>query len=173
MNETALPRPQSIPRLVSGKSFPDARGSFTPFLLPAGCVQANVSVSAPGVVRGMHWQERHPQNKLLACLAGEIHDVCIDIRRDSPEFGRLFEFSLRGETGDHLLIPKGFAHGFEVVGAAPATVLYLIDEHWHPEDERGLLWTSIAAQWRTPPSAAILSEKDKAFPPFRDVFPDA
>ena len=160
-----------VPRLVPGKFFPDARGSFTPFPLPAGCVQANVSVSAPGVVRGMHWQERHPQAKLLACVSGEIHDVCVDIRRDSPDFGRVFEFSLRGGTGASLAIPRGFAHGFEVVGDAPATVLYFIDEPWHPDDERGFLWTSVAASWRVSPSVAVLSEKDRGFPAFRDVFP--
>ena len=164
MTETETFDGAAKPRLIPGKSFLDVRGAFTPFPLSPGAVQANVSVSAPGVVRGMHWQETRPQGKLVACLSGAIHDICVDVRAGTSGFGRVHEFELRGGTGDRLFVPKGFAHGFEVLGDVPATVLYVVDEGWAPADERGFRWTCLGARWRTPESAAVLSDKDRALP---------
>ncbi len=156
------------PYIVPGESYGDNRGSFTPLSLLDGGLQANVSISKPGVVRGMHYQKTIPQTKVVACLAGEIHDVCVDMRKGSPTAGKIWEFTLKGGTGDQLFIPKGFAHGFEVVGEKSAMIMYLVDAPWRIEDEGGFNTDCLAdeagAVFKTPAERAIKSDKDKALP---------
>ena len=149
-----------------GEFYRDRRGSFTPLRALAGTLQCNVSVSVPHTVRGMHCQRVHPQEKLLSCLSGRIHDVCVDVRPGSPTFGKAFEFELAGGTGSQLFVPVGFAHGFEVVGAEPAMVLYMVSAPYDPADERGFHWTGVPVAWSTKREEAILSEKDEVLPPF-------
>ena len=156
------------PYIVPGETYGDNRGSFTPLSLLEGGVQANVSISKPGVVRGMHYQKEYPQTKVVACLAGEIHDVCVDMRKGSPTAGNIWQFTLKGGTGDQLFIPKGFAHGFEVVGEKSAMIMYLVDAPWRPEDEGGFNTDCLADKsgpvFNTPADKAVKSERDEALP---------
>lgn len=149
-----------------GECYKDRRGSFTPLRALEGTLQCNVSVSVPNTVRGVHYQKESPQAKLITCLTGKIHDVCLDIRPESPSFGKTFEFELEEGTGSQLFVPKGFAHGFEVVGDRPATILYMVASPYAPGDERGYLWSSVPVVWLTKPEDAVLSDKDKLLPPF-------
>lgn len=153
---------------------PDLRGHFLPLKALNNSVQINVSKSYPGVIRGMHWQSENPQSKLLTCLDGEIHDVCLDIRRSSPTFLEIFDFYLSGSTGEQLYIPRGFAHGFEVIGDEPAIVMYDINAEYDPKNECGIRWNSIGENiWRTPEESSIVSNKDLNWPTLRDYKKDS
>ncbi len=127
-------------------------------------VQDNQSFSRRGVLRGLHFQRRYPQAKLVRVLRGEVFDAAVDLRRDSPAYGRWFGAVLSEENRRMLLIPRGFAHGFLVL-SGEAELAYKCDELYHPEDEGGLRYDdpSIGIRW---PEAGelILSEKDRGFP---------
>lgn len=161
-----------IPPIIvnDGASFKDERGWFSPLSALDGTCQVNVSVSKPGTVRGMHWQIKHPQPKLVSCLTGRIHDVCVDMRKFSPTFKKIFEFELNCGTGEQLYVPAGFAHGFEVIGDKPAMMLYLINVEYDADDECGFLWNSIDAHWQTKPADAIVSKKDGKMMKFEEIF---
>jgi dTDP-4-dehydrorhamnose 3,5-epimerase len=115
--------------------------------LPAEFVQDNQSSSSRGVLRGLHYQVGQPQGKLVRVLAGHIWDVAVDLRRDSPDFGRWAGFHLRprNEAGEleMLWIPEGFAHGFLVLSET-AEVLYKATRGYWPEGERCVLWNDPA-----------------------------
>lgn len=130
-------------------------------------IQDNQSKSKKGVLRGLHYQKKHPQAKLVRCIDGEVFDVCVDLRKGSPTFGRWHGVVLSAEKGNQFMIPRGFAHGF-VVLSETATFCYKCDEIYHPEDEDGIMWNdpSIDIQW--PYSGnPILSEKDKKYNPLK------
>lgn len=148
-----------------GSTYVDIRGSFTPLKVLNKMVQANVSISQPGVIRGLHWQTPHEQPKIVSCVKGEIHDVCVDIRRHSPTFLKVFGFYLNGQTGQQLYVPRGFAHGFEVVGNEEAVVLYFVNVGYYPKDECGIRWDSIGEGiWNLEPDQAVVSKKDSEWP---------
>ena len=111
-------------------------------------VQDNQSSSRKGVLRGLHFQKKHPQAKLVRVLRGEVFDVAVDLRRKSPTYGRWIGALLSGENRRQLLIPRGFAHGFLVLSDL-AEFAYKCDERYHPEDEGGILWNDpdIAIEW--------------------------
>lgn len=154
------------PTIINTSSvYTDIRGQFSPLKVLNKMVQANVSVSYPDVVRGLHWQTPHEQSKIVTCVKGSIHDVCLDIRRHSPTFLEVFHFYLNGSTADQLYVPRGFAHGFEVVDDEPAVVMYFVNEGYHPEDENGIKWSSIGPDiWKTPVDRAVVSKKDDSWP---------
>ena len=102
-------------------------------------VQDNHSGSRGGVLRGLHYQIRRPQGKLVRALAGEVFDVAVDLRRSSPTFGRWVGVALSAENRRQLWVPPGFAHGFYVTSDW-AEVTYKVTDFWHPEYERTLLW---------------------------------
>jgi dTDP-4-dehydrorhamnose 3,5-epimerase len=140
------------------------RDTFRALGIDRGWVQDNLSRSARGVLRGLHFQTRRPQAKLVTVLAGEVFDVAVDLRRSSPTFGRWVGERLSGENRRMLYIPEGFAHGFQVLSES-ADFFYKVSEFWSPEDERGVAWNDprLAIDWplRETPG---LSARDAALP---------
>lgn len=177
--------PSSIPDvlILEPKVFGDERGFFYESYnarvlaeeagINAGFVQDNHSRSAKNVLRGLHYQIRQPQGKLIRITAGEVFDVAVDIRRGSPTFGKWTGNKLSADNKKMLWVPPGFAHGFLVVSGY-AEVQYKTTDYWAPQHERCIAWNDpqLAIAW--PLSAEpILSQKDRAGAPFREaeVFP--
>jgi dTDP-4-dehydrorhamnose 3,5-epimerase len=170
----------SGPLLLTPKRHGDARGFFCESFksgwfealrIEADFIQDNHSLSrAPGVVRGLHFQSApQAQAKLLRVLRGSVYDVIVDIRRGSPSFGRSLGVRLDAETGDQLWVPVGFAHGFATL--EPNTeVLYKVTAPYAPECESGLLWSDpgLGVDWPVAPDAAVLSDRDRAWPTLAD-----
>jgi len=132
-------------------------------------VQDNQSKSKKGVLRGLHFQKKFPQAKLVRCIEGEVFDVCVDLRKDSPTYGKWEGVILSAEKGNQFMIPRGFAHGF-VVLSETATFCYKCDELYHPEDEGGLMWNDpeIGIDWPFK-GEILLSEKDKIHPSLKNL----
>jgi|UniRef100_A0A7C5ERN6 dTDP-4-dehydrorhamnose 3,5-epimerase len=165
--------------LITPRVFRDVRGHFLEIFqarrypehgIPGTFVQDNISFSLRGVIRGLHYQLRHPQGKLVMPLTGEIWDVVVDLRRGSPDFGKWLAVTLKADTCQQLYVPPGFAHGFAVLSDT-ATVLYKCTDYWHPEDEYGVIWNDpdLAIPW--PVTAPVLSEKDRQYPRLGDLSP--
>ncbi|MGH8123114.1 MAG: dTDP-4-dehydrorhamnose 3,5-epimerase [Rudaea sp.] len=131
-------------------------------------VQTNVSRSAHGVLRGLHYQWPNPQGKLVSVLEGEVYDVAVDIRRGSPTFARWTAAVLSADNKRHFWIPEGFAHGFAVL-SDHATFVYQCTALFDHAADAGIRWNDgdIAVDW--PLSAPLLSEKDQRTPFLRDV----
>ena len=123
-------------------------------------VQDNISRSSKNVLRGMHFQKNYPQGKIVKASRGEILDVVVDLRKDSPTYGTWESFKLSEQNKLQVWIPPGFAHGFLVMSDS-ADFEYNCTEYYHPEDEHCLLWndSEVAIDW--PINDPILSEKDK------------
>ena len=137
--------------------------------LPTAFVQSNVSSSARGVLRGLHYQWPTPQGKLVSVLEGEVYDVAVDIRRGSPTFGRHAAVILSAANKRHLWIPEGFAHGF-VALSERALFSYLCTAPYDRAGDAGIRWNDarLAIDW--PVAAPSLSDKD-ARAPFLDEVP--
>ena len=158
-------------QLLEPRVFDDNRGSFFEsynerVLAEMGIVgpfvQDNQSFSYKDVVRGLHYQIKQPQGKLIRCLSGEIYDVAVDLRRSSPTFCKWVGETLSAANRKMLWIPPGFAHGFMVLSAS-AEVLYKATDFWAPQHERTILWNDPALQIPWPhKDRAILSAKDLA-----------
>jgi dTDP-4-dehydrorhamnose 3,5-epimerase len=176
-------RPLALPeiKLIAAPRFRDprgyfaetyARGDFATAGIPHDFVQDNESLSqAPGTVRGMHFQiPPFAQAKLIRVLRGRIFDACVDLRRSSPRYGHHVSVALSAEAGDQLFVPAGFAHGFCTL-EPDTTVLYKVDAVYSAEHERGIAWAdpALAIPWPIGRDAAILSDKDAALPPLRDM----
>ncbi len=132
-------------------------------------VQDNHSRSCRGVLRGLHYQLKQPQGKLIRVVAGSIWDVAVDIRRSSPTFGQWTGQELTAENKRILWIPEGFAHGFVVLSES-ADVLYKASDFYAPAHERSLLWNDPALNIAWPSDIdPILSAKDKAGLLLRDA----
>lgn len=132
-------------------------------------VQDNQSASVKGVLRGLHRQKNYPQAKLVRVISGEVYDVAVDMRENSPTFLKWFGVVLSKENNKQLLIPKGFAHGFLVLSDY-AEFCYKVDDFFHPNDEAGIAWNdpTIGVDWKIPEGMKIiLSEKDKNQPYFK------
>lgn len=174
----------------------DSRGSFTETYnrrdmeregLVYDFVQDNQSSSARGVLRGLHFQRRHPQAKLVRCTRGEIYDVAVDLRAASSTCGQHFGLLLSAENHRQLLVPRGFAHGFLVL-SEEAEFCYKCDDYYDPADEDGLAWNDpvlgiawpgLSGTWNGSASAdgytvcgapLILSGRDTAWSGFREAF---
>lgn len=170
--------PTDIPgvQIVDVKCFGDARGYFMETYRAAdfaaagitdAFVQDNQSCSHRGVLRGLHFQKRHQQAKLVRAISGEIFDVAVDLRRGSATYGRWVGVVLSAENRRQLYIPRGFAHGFQVL-SEQAVFAYKCGDVYHPEDEGGLRYddADIGIVW--PGQATpILSEKDQNWPTLR------
>ena len=133
-------------------------------------VQDNHSRSAQNVLRGLHYQIKQPQGKLVRVVAGEVFDVAVDIRKSSPTFGSWEGLVLSAENKRMLWIPEGFAHGF-VVLSEHAEFLYKTTDYWAPEHERSILWNDpdLAIDWQLKGNTPILSKKDQEALPFRET----
>lgn len=163
--------------LLENKVFPDERGFFTErfrvdqfreFGITASFTQENYSLSKPGALRGLHFQFAPPQGKLVTCVTGSIFDVAVDIRKDSPTFGRHLSIELHGAAPRWLWIPAGFAHGFCVLGNEPAGVLYKVDCGWGPGGEGGIRFDDPELKIDWPTRSPILSSKDLVLGTFAD-----
>jgi len=122
--------------------------------------QHNHSRSTKGVLRGLHYQLRHPQGKLVRVTSGKVYDVVVDIRRGSPSFGQWYGTTLDEENMRMMYVPANFAHGYLVLSET-ADFTYMCTDYYHPQSEQGILWndSSIGIEW--PMTDVILSNKDK------------
>lgn len=128
-------------------------------------VQDNHSKSAHGVLRGLHYQIKHPQGKLVRVTHGTVFDVAVDLRRSSPNFGKWVGVELSAENKKQLWIPAGFAHGF-LVTSESAEFLYKTTDFWHAEYERSLVWNDpdVSINWPLTVDAPKLAAKDASAP---------
>jgi dTDP-4-dehydrorhamnose 3,5-epimerase len=172
--------PCPIPGLfeIQPKVFGDSRGYFFESYserdfeaagLNQRFVQDNQSRSVKGVLRGLHFQKTHPQGKLVRVIAGEVFDVALDIRPESPARGKWHGVVLSGEKQNQFYIPPGFAHGFLVLSEI-AVFAYKCTDFYFPEDEGGIRWNDpvIGIKWPDLGMDYILSEKDRKLPAFSD-----
>ena len=133
-------------------------------------VQDNISKSSYGVLRGLHLQKgEHAQAKLVSCLEGKVLDVAVDLRKDSPTFGKWFSLELTAENKLQLYVPRGFGHGFSVLSET-AIISYKCDNFYNKESEGSVIWndSDLEIDWQLPDEDIILSEKDKISPNFKD-----
>lgn len=139
-------------------------------------VQDNQSKSVQGVLRGLHFQTKHPQGKLVQALSGQVYDVAVDLRKGSATFGKYYGVILNGDKRNQFYIPQGFAHGFYVL-SQEAVFAYKCTDFYDPSGEGGLMWNDplIGIDWKTPMTTfcgadkdiePVLSEKDKKHPAF-------
>lgn len=150
------------------QDFDEAYGGDTVF------VQDNQSSSTKGVLRGLHFQINHPQDKLVRVLSGEVYDVAVDLRDGSPTFGKHFGVVLSAENKKQFFIPKNFAHGFLVLSET-AEFAYKVTDFYHPNDEGGLMWNDAdlgvewpLAEYGLTEADINLSDKDKVNPSFKE-----
>lgn len=150
-------------------------------------VQDNQSMGVKGVLRGLHFQKEYPQTKLVRVIKGEVYDIAVDLRADSPTYGRYHGELLTEENKKQLLIPRGFAHGFLVLSDT-AEFCYKCDDFYHPNDEGGIAWNDpeigikwpkLAGTYNGTASAEgytvdgiplILSDKDQKWLGIKDTF---
>ncbi|GAC1683625.1 MAG: dTDP-4-dehydrorhamnose 3,5-epimerase [Gemmatimonadaceae bacterium] len=144
------------------ESFHDDR--FAKHGLPVRFRQDNHSRSTRGVLRGLHYQIRHPQGKLVTAVSGEVFDVAVDVRRGSPTFGRWTGVTLSGDNPRYVWVPPGFAHGFCVLSDV-ADFVYKCTDVYTPGDEAGVLWNDPAVGIEWPIPHPILSDKDSTYAP--------
>ncbi len=182
--------------IIEPAVYGDNRGYFTEtynkrdlasFGLDMEFVQDNQSMSVKGVLRGLHFQKKHPQGKLVRVIKGKVFDVAVDLRRESPTFGKWYGVELTEENKMQFYISEGFAHGFLVLSDV-AEFCYKVTDFYHPDDEGGIAWNDphIGVEWPicgeyrgTADSAGytladgtplILSEKDKRWKNLKETF---
>lgn len=134
-------------------------------------VQDNQSMSKKGVLRGLHFQKKHPQGKLVRVIEGSVFDVAVDVRPSSKTFGQWFGVELSEENNKQFYISEGFAHGFYVLSDV-AKFCYKVTDYWYPDDEAGVPWNdeSIGIEWPIiDGQEPIISEKDKIYIPFSKI----
>lgn len=176
----AIERPIEGLALLEFRIFHDERGFFAEthreewmrkLDINQTFLQENHSRSVPGVVRGLHYQVDPPQGKLVSVKRGRIWDVAVDIRKDSPTFGKYYGTELSDTNGRILWISPGFAHGFCVLGDEPADVCYKVTGYYNPLTEGGLRWNDPDVGIKWPIEKPILSPKDELFPFLRELKP--
>lgn len=157
--------------IIEPKVWKDARGyffesyskrDFDKAIGEVNFVQDNQSCSTKGVIRGMHFQKPpYAQAKLVRCVVGAVRDIAVDLREGSPTYGQYVAVELTQDNHLQFFIPKGFAHGFEVLSDV-AVFQYKCDEYYHPEAEDGInpFDPTLNIEWETPRNEAIVSEKD-------------
>jgi dTDP-4-dehydrorhamnose 3,5-epimerase len=164
--------------LIKGVRFVDSRGFFSEMYKESNCikngiprfVQDNMSESARGVIRGLHWQdEPFGQGKLVTCLTGRILDVALDVRPESKTFGRHIAVELSALEPTSLWVPEGFAHGFQSL-ENETRVFYKVTNYWNKESERSIdpLDSDVGINW--PIAEHIISPKDSEAPTLKEVF---
>jgi dTDP-4-dehydrorhamnose 3,5-epimerase len=164
--------------IIEPKVFGDARGFFFESYhaqkyqtigIELPFVQDNMSRSSKGVLRGLHYQLKHPQGKLVSVISGEVFDVVVDIRVGSPTFGKWFGLILNDKEHKQLYVPPGFAHGFCVL-SEEVNFHYKCTDYYRPEDEQGILWNdpTIGIKWPLD-IEPNLSAKDQKYPCLADI----
>jgi dTDP-4-dehydrorhamnose 3,5-epimerase len=167
---------------ISPEVFEDSRGCFFEYYsqrdftsagLRMNFVQDNQSCSKRGVLRGLHFQKKHPQGKLVRVIEGEVFDVVVDIRPGSNSCGNWYAVVLDGEKQNQIYIPPGLAHGFLVLSET-CILTYKCTDFYHPEDEGGIIWNdpTISIEWPNLGMEYSLSEKDKKLPSFLSLSAD-
>ena len=162
---------------IQPKIWSDSRGLFLEMFqqeiysevgIPALFVQDNISRSAHGVLRGLHFQVNRPQGKLVTCINGQVLDVVVDLRVDSKTLGQHYAVILDSEKRNQLWIPPGFAHGFSVLSES-ADFFYKCTNFYAPEDEAGIIWNDpeLAIDWKI--KSPKVSEKDMKLQSLREV----
>ena len=166
--------------IITPRVFEDSRGYFFEAYNQAQFhendikyqfIQDNQSFSKRGVIRGLHLQiNPFAQAKLVRVLEGEILDVAVDLRKDSPTYGQHFSVILSAANKKQLMVPHGFAHGFSVLSET-ASVMYKVDQLYHKESERGIRYDdpTLAIDWQLDVNEVIVSEKDLVLPSFEDI----
>ena len=161
--------------IIEPKVYSDSRGYFFESFnekklnelgISTNFIQDNQSKSCYGVIRGLHYQlPPYAQSKLVRVLCGEILDVCVDIRENSPGFGCYEAIKLSAWNQKQLFVPKGFAHGFSILSES-AVVMYKTDAYYHPESERGIAFDdpALGINWQIEREKMVVSDKDKAHP---------
>ena len=162
--------------------FPDARGYFVETYnqrdmeeagLNMAFVQDNQSMSAKGVLRGLHFQIEHPQGKLVRVIRGRVFDVAVDLRKGSATFGKWHGVELSAENKKQFYVPEGFAHGFLVL-SEEAEFCYKCTDFYHPGDEGGLRWDDpeIGIEWPLEEGIQVqLAERDQKWKGLSETFP--
>ncbi len=164
--------------IIEPKVFGDSRGFFlesfhadryAEYGIESNFVQDNYSRSTKGVLRGLHYQKKYPQGKLVSVTSGIVFDVAVDIRQDSSTFGQWVGIILSADDHKQFYIPPGLAHGFCVLSET-ADFQYKCTDYYHPEDEASIRWNDpyIAIEWNI--SEPILSEKDANAPFLKDIY---
>jgi len=157
--------------LIEPKVFKDTRGFFMETYhknkyeevgICQNFVQDNYSHSGLGTLRGLHYQLKHPQGKLIYVIRGEIFDVAVDIRSGSSTFGQWVGLILSSENKKQVFIPEGFAHGFCVLSKT-ADVLYKCTDIYYPDDEYGIIWSDPTVGINWPIKTPTISDKDKQY----------
>ncbi len=163
--------------VVRPKVFGDERGyffesysrrDFASAGIDAEFVQDNQSYSRRGILRGLHFQRKHPQGKLVRVLAGEVYDVAVDLRPGSACYGRHFGLVLSAAEQNQLYVPPGFAHGFLVLSET-ALFAYKCTDYYHPEDEGGIRWDDPDLNIPWPLRDVQVSSKDAVLPRLKEL----
>lgn len=169
------------PKLIVIETSTDGRGLFAEIYNQrkiqsaigenANFVQDNLSRSKRGVLRGLHYQlPPSPQGKLVRVSRGRIHDVVVDVRRSSPEFGQWASYDLTEERIEQLWVPPGFAHGFLAM-ADGTEVVYKVTEFWDPDRERAIRWDdpALGIEWPLRGEQPLVSDRDASAPSLEDA----
>jgi len=165
--------------IIDSEEFKDSRGSFTEnFNLKKfrkiskkrkiNFVQDNLSISKKGVFRGLHFQHKYPQAKLVSVLSGEILDIVVDLRKSSKSFGDWASYKISKKNKKQLFIPEGFAHGFLSL-TNDTKVLYKVSDYWNSKDEYTLKYDDQKINLKLPFLPTSISRKDKQGLSFEDV----
>ncbi|MDI3521033.1 MAG: dTDP-4-dehydrorhamnose 3,5-epimerase [Anaerophaga sp.] len=166
--------------IIEPKVFGDHRGyffesynqkQFEKHIGKVDFVQDNESRSSRGVLRGLHFQlPPYNQAKLVRCIEGEVLDIAVDLRKDSPTFKKYVSVKLSSENKKQLFVPRGFAHGF-VVLSPTAIFAYKVDNWYAPEHDSGIIWNDpeIGVDWQISKKDILLSDKDSTLKPFKET----
>ena len=166
--------------IIKNRVFQDSRGYFVETYnektfaengITTKFIQDNRSKSSYGVIRGLHYQlNPHSQAKLVSVVVGKVFDVAVDLRKNSPTFGKWHGVELSDENHLQFLIPQGFAHGFSVLSET-AIFSYKCDDFYAPQSEGGIIYNDpmLSIDWQIPAEKAVVSEKDLKLPLLKDV----
>ena len=165
--------------IIEPDVFGDGRGYFLEtynqkryqkFDIPSKFLQDNLSFSVKQTLRGLHYQIKNPQAKLVQVIVGEVFDVALDLRPDSTTFGKWAGVHLSDKNKHQVYIPEGFAHGFCVLSES-ALFMYKCSNFYDPDDEGGILWSDPGLNIDWPVKDPIISEKDQKFPRLSEIHP--
>ncbi len=160
-----------IPKLIKTKIYPDKRGFFKELYLKKkikfNCKFTAISSSKKNVIRGLHYQSKKRQSKILSILKGNALDVCVNIDKKSRNFGKVYKFKLK--PGLLLLVPKNYAHGIGFLGKENI-LLYHLSEYRFPEYERGIIFNDKTLKIKWGIKKPILSKRDSLMPNFKELF---